>query len=326
MAREMNGSFYHPDHEEINWKYATEGLVGGLRGARKGVNSNSSGFTGKEFTEVADIVALGCSYTYGEGVLPGQTWADFVAKDLNLSMHNLGSSGKGVPFEINCFFEYVKKFGNPKIVLCLFPDFVRMEISSRSHQMRPQKEYRINGSVPSLDQDEEVITYGICPQPTYEGRPKYLKTAVVAEEIMPLETAQMLSIQYIKMLEAYCNTNNIKLIWTTWVVGQNIWLNQNKDKGYFRNYFNFNETEWHQRVEDLGKDILCSKFHRKGAACSTEFLCHSEQREEYPSAFDIALDVKISRTATLNGHSSIHKHIHWAEFFVKEINDYNIGS
>lgn len=326
MAEQLNGSMYHPENQEALWKYATQGLVGGLLHARKGVNSNSHGFSGKEFIEVADLVTLGCSYTYGEGVPIGATWSDFVAKKLNLSMHNLGSSGKGVPFEINCFFEYVKKFGNPKIVLCLFPDFIRMEIASRSHQMRPQKEYKIVGRFPSVDEDEELITYGICPQPTYEGRPKYLKTPVVAEEIMPLETAHMLSVQYIKMLEAYCNTNGIKLIWTTWSAGQNRWLNDNKDNGYFNNYFNFNELGWHQRVEDLGKDIMCNKFHKKGMECTTEFLCHEEYREDYGDCFDIGLDVKISRTATLNGHSGVHKHIHWAEFFVKEINDYNIGS
>jgi len=325
MTKEMNTSFYYPDHSVFNWKYATEGLAGGLKGrVIEGVNS--IGFLGKEFESAADIVALGCSYTFGEGVTRGATWADFVSRSLNLTMHNLGSSGKGVPFEINCFFEYVKKFGNPKMVLCLFPDFVRMEISSRSHKMRPEKEYRNNGKIPSIDQDEEIITYGICPQSTYEGRPKYLKTPVVAEDIMPLETAQMLSIQYIKMLEAYCNTNNIKLIWTTWLTGQNTWLNNNKDKGYFKNYFNFNENEWHQRVEDLGKDILCDKFHAKGSECTTEFKCHEEYRDKYRLGFDVSLDVKISRTATLNGHSSIHKHIHWAEFFIKEINDYNIGS
>lgn len=322
MAKNLEGSLLHPDNEDALWKYATQGLVG-IGNARRG---NSYGFAGKEFTEAADIVTLGCSYTFGEGIGQGSTWSDFVSKNLNLTMHNLGTSGKGVTFEINCFFEYVNKFGNPKIVLCLFPDFVRMEIASRSHQMKPQKKYHMSGALPSDDEDEKVISYGICPQPTYDGRPKYLKTPVIAEEIMPLETAYMLSIQYIKMLEAYCNTNNIKLIWTTWVAEQNRWLNHNKENNYFKNYFHFDEDSWHQRVEDLGKDIMCGIVHKKGIACETEFNCHKEYREEHRFGFDIALDVKISRTATLNGHSGIHKHIHWAEFFIKEINDYNIGN
>lgn len=321
MTKEMNASFSHPDHEVSNWIYATQGLVGGVKESRKGVNS--LGFAGKEFIEAADIVTLGCSYTYGEGVRQGSSWPDLVHKKTNLSLHNLSASGKGVTFEINCFFEYVKKFGNPKIVLCLFPDFLRMEIASRSHKMIPQKKYKIGSNLLRLDQDEEVTSYGICPQHTYETRPKYLKTPLVAEEVMPLETAQMLSIQYIKMLEAYCNTNNIKLIWTTWLSTQNVWLNNNKNNGYFKNYFDFDESKWHQRAEDLGKDILCDKFHIKGTKCTTEFLCHNEYRKEHGPGFDISLDVKISRTLTLNGHSGAHKHIHWAEFFLKEIDDYN---
>ena len=127
------------------------------------------------------------------------------------------------------------------------------------------------------------------------------------------------------MLEAYCNSNNIKLIWTTWFTPQNKWLDNNKGNGSFKNYHHFNENEWHQRVEDLGKDILCNKFHKNGTECDTEFLCHQDYRDKYGLNFDIASDVKISRKATLNGHSGVHKHIHWAEFFIKEINDYNIG-
>jgi hypothetical protein len=326
MTKKMEPEFYHPSTEEHIWKYATEGLAGGMKG-RYGVKGiNSMGFRGTEFTSAADIVALGCSYTFGEGVPIGATWADFVSRSLNLTLHNLGSSGKGVPFEINCFFDYVKKFGNPKIVLCLLPDFIRMEISSRSHQMRPEKDQRNNGKIPGIDEDEKIITYSICPLSSYEGRDTYFKTPVTAEQIFPLETAQMLSIQYIKMLEAYCNSNNIKLIWTTWSIGQNIWLNENKDKGYFTNYFHFDEIGWHQRVEDLGKDILCNKFHARGSECNTQFQCHEKYRDEYETGFDIATDVKISVKASLNGHSGVHKHIHWAEFFVKEINDYNIGS
>ena len=324
MTKELHPSFYHADNEPYIWKYAKEGLAGGLKG-RKMEGVNSKGFIGEEIESAADIVTLGCSFTYGEGVPKGASWSDFVSKELNLTKHNLGSSGKGVPFEINCFFEYVKHFGNPKIVLCLFPEFIRMEIASRSHQMRPEKDYKNNAKIPSVDQDEEIITYQITPRDTYDGRPKYLKLPVLAEEIMPLETAQMLSIQYIKMLEAYCNSNNIKLIWTTWFIPQNKWLDNNKGNWYFKNYHHFNENEWHQRVEDLGKDILCHKFHRKGTECDTEFLCHQDYRDKYGPNFDIASDVKISRTATLNGHSGVHKHMHWAEFFIKEINDYNIG-
>jgi hypothetical protein len=312
------------DKENLDqlWKCATDKLSGGYTVINS--ETNSFGFAGSEFKEAADIVALGCSFTFGQGVYPGSAWPNHIEKYLNKKVHNLGAPAKGVPFNINSFFDYVNEFGNPKYVLCLFPNFTRIEMVSRSHDTRPSKKHITSGKLPELYEDEKIIQYSLSLPISYDSKPKYFKSPLLAEEVIPQEFAHTISIQYIKMLEAYCNTNNIVLLWTTWMNEQNSWIKNNIEKTFFRNFIYLNNLEFHSREEDERKDILCDIKHEPDKKCYTESNCHQKEKDLYGKNFMLADDWENYKDINIKGHWGVHRHLHVAEMFLRGINDYNI--
>lgn len=254
---------------------------------------NSYGYRTEEFVSCSDIVSLGCSMTFGLGVDPGQAWPDLLAKDLNMSVHNLAGCGKSVMWSINKFFSYANKFGNPKILTCLFPEFTRVEVSSTISHMTP----RYN-QFPKHDLgNDKIIRYGIWNQ---NNKFNTGSGVFIAEDSIPSEMSFDISIQYIKMLEMYCNTNNIKLLWGTWSETESLWLDKNISLTEFKNYVKLGMHDWHFSKEEGMKEIYKED-------------CHTEYAEL--KNFYYSKDAKTAPTP----HFGLHRMIHLSESFKKEI-------
>lgn len=273
---------------------------------------NSLGFMSKEFTECADIVGLGCSFTYGDGVMGSTTWGEILADKMNLTYHNISGSGRSTMWAISNFFSYVNQFGNPKIVVALFPEFTRIQVASQPTHM-------ITKNMPEEKKKEGTIIRYALYERFNEGQ-KYFKLPVVAEEIFPSETAFDVSLQYIKMLEAYCNSNNIKLLWSTWMKLQQEWLEKNITKTQFKNFISSRTWEWHVREEDGFYERHCMEIHPDGEKCKVYDHCHLEYENLYGKNFHVS-DDRID--GVRYAHWGVHRHAHTAEIFMKELNDYS---
>ena len=83
---------------------------------------NSLGYRSKEFDGNSDMLFLGCSQTYGQGIPQENTWTDILSKKMNLSSSSLAARGDSIIGQVTKAFYYFEKFGNPKIVVALFPD------------------------------------------------------------------------------------------------------------------------------------------------------------------------------------------------------------
>jgi hypothetical protein len=329
---------YHPENEDELWYEASFPLENkDIYFDKEKEKDNSIGFIGDEFSSSAEMVALGCSITYGIGVSENQIWSNKIAKELNIKCNNISGPGRSVPWIISNFFSYVEKFGNPKVVVALFPNFTRMQVTSRHSEIIPESQVFFNDN-------QKVIRYKIHRLKGYEGSKKYFKKPFIAEEIMPLEMAFDLSIQYIKMLELYCNSNNIKLIWSTWVPEQEDWLDKNINKTKFKNYISVGMKYWHNKKVDGYNEKLCKKLieyyhsddfnnlrmdniimiatYNMGPCdisdqCESYVDCHSDYKNE--KYFSRSWD-----SGETHGHPAAHRHIHIYEAFLKGINEYNI--
>jgi hypothetical protein len=318
---------FHPKNEADLWHEASFPLNASISDWQQ--VCNSMGFRGEEFIEKADIVGLGCSFTFGLGVPEGKTWGHIVSGRTNMTYHNLAGAGKSIAWSVNNFFSYVNKFGNPKIVLCLFPGFLRQQITSRSSKMIPAY-----NQFPKLDLDQDkIIRYSIYPGYVYVEQEKYVGKPFLAEYTMPKEMGMDLSIQYIKMLEAYCNASNIKLIWTTWSRQEEIWLDKNIKETGFKNYVSSEMKYWHNSEGDLLHERLCNKYIEyynlenasgyitpehicgKDKKCLSYIDCHNEYKDE--ENFDVASDAHIGP----GRHWGMHRHIHIAETFLSGLNE-----
>jgi hypothetical protein len=271
----------------------------------------------------ADIVISGCSYSFGIGVPEDMSWGVQVADHLDLKYHNLSKEGKSVVYLVNSLFSYFKCFGNPKILVCLFPKLDRFHIYSDPNHMI--SESKLGVGLKSKLVEDEPLGFAIHSLGEYD---KYSKAPHIAEKMIPKETAVSMSIQYIKFLEMYCKASGIKLIWSTW----------DKDFEYvlktfdpdFENFISIDEAFWH--IDTEGKDTLhkdanyvcvnCNQFPEKCAKPQDPIDCHLELREIYGENWDLGSDYGLIESK--RGHWGIHRHVHVAEIFTKEIlNDSN---
>jgi hypothetical protein len=88
---------------------------------------NSLGFRSDEFTNDPTAMFLGCSNTMGVGLPVEETWANIVAKTLNLNYANLAIGGGSPDLAFRMCLGYIDKV-KPKIVFYREPPPGRLEL------------------------------------------------------------------------------------------------------------------------------------------------------------------------------------------------------
>jgi hypothetical protein len=252
---------------------------------------NSDFYRSENFIDPADILILGCSQTYGYGMIDDFTWPHILSKKLNTNFARLALGGDSLQGQVIKAFEYFNKIGKPKLIVATFPIF-RVEFPNIENYFEP------NFNNIKKDTKETILSVNIRNR----ERPKYAKSPYNAESILPGEYAIFISFIFIKMLEEYCNSNDIKLIWNFWEDNNSLIYsyikNNNTISHILNNYFA-------GRPEDITKSFQNqSTIHLK---------CHKEY-SEHP-LFNNAADFSENSF----GHWGIHKHIHMAEEFYTEI-------
>lgn len=92
---------------------------------------NSHGFRGPEFPEHVDVLAFGCSFTMGSGILEEHTWPAQLAKMSGLSVVNLGHSGSSNDTALRFADFYLPKL-KPRYAVWLQTDSHRIELINQS--------------------------------------------------------------------------------------------------------------------------------------------------------------------------------------------------
>lgn len=101
---------------------------------------NSLGYRSPEFKKV-ELIAMGCSQTFGLGVCFKNIWPERLAKSLgDLSYVNLAFPGWSTVRMIDSFYKYIEQYGKPKAVAIHLPDFHRvlMPVGRETVDTRPQ--------------------------------------------------------------------------------------------------------------------------------------------------------------------------------------------
>ena len=249
---------------------------------------NEFGYRSESWDGSHEILALGCSQTYGRGIPEEGRWTDILQKLSNKKVANLSAPGQSINFLISQAFAYFKIFGNPESVVCLFPDPFRVLLPSNEKLIDSKNNRGRNVNTPVQINSNE----------TAEDRPKYLKKPYYYEDVLPVELPIFFSMQSIHILEQYCSSNKINLIWSSWdrFFHHNIPI---LDENCFNNFF-------------TDEDLLI-----KGSHFNSE--CHVEYKERFEYYFVHGRDTIIPSTT----HPGVHKNIHFAEAFYREINKRN---
>jgi|688.fasta_scaffold72068_3 hypothetical protein len=273
MSFTINQIFFQPQDAVIPVEYVTNKY-----------KYRSNDFTGKE-----ELLILGCSQTFGHGMPNEFTWPYILAESLNMDFARLALGGDSLQGQVIKAFEYFEKFGHPKIIVGTFPLY-RMEIPYVKDQFEVKdKRGHIGKKIQQLQ-----IPAG--------QHPKLIKSPYDAESVIKREIAIFYNFMFIKMLERYCESNNIKLIWNIWEDHKyqiyNYINNNEKIKHILKNYF----------IGNLEPYNTFSHSPSISADCHQEFKNHP--------LFNHGSDLDPN---TGGSHWGLHKHIHIAEEFHQKI-------
>jgi len=294
---------YFNDMNEIRLSDLYYGIE---NGSDIGINYqlNSYGYRGPSPKVTNDILTLGCSQTFGIGIKDyGNTWPAIVSYSLNLNYTNLAKSGSSIDSQIRRAFAYFKKFGNPKHIFAIFPDFQRVEFPSNYKTLVADK------SIKTKKQGGLAIKHF----KDFDQIPKVSSMPHDSRDIFTEELCYFRSAQSILMLEQYCEIAGINFIWGTWSEEDEDLILKLKEinNSSYKNFIPLHNYKWIRNYETQQEEFYDKTYkdlHPVKSNCHNE---HSSLEDFY-----IALDKKYNFSTA---HSGVHRHMHWAETIVNNI-------
>lgn len=271
---------------------------------------NRYGFRSGTFESKMDLVIGGCSVTRGTGISTKNMWATIVEQSTGLKTANLSIGGQSVSNQVRTIFAFIKKFGNPKYIYCLFPDFERIEIPTNRNLMITHR----------YDKNKEV---GPILHPVFilkkRNKSSIHKTPLIADEALNPEIGHFYSAQYINILSQYCEATGIKFAWSTWIPEMQYIINKFKNEEYFNNTIDVESDRWIYNEDSKVYDYYSSSILDKDPGMVKKIVCHQDIRESEPEEFELGRDrYKYGDRAA---HWGLHRNLHIAEIVIKHINN-----
>lgn len=253
---------------------------------------NLEGYRSDQFTQNADLLLAGCSYTYGTGVPESARWGDLFASSIGKHPYTLARPGMSIGSIVEELFLYFRVYGNPKNLVVLFPDPFRLKTPVDGdlitlNEADGRGEY---GTISDGDPRKKFTTVATNYSYSYNSGISIIKRPFNVEVISGMDTAVYESIRSIRYLEQYCLASNIKLMWATWRDDFNTFISDNQNTLKFKYY-----------VELPIREINQTANHAD---------CHVDLLEKYPEMFYQAADIY---------HPGTHQHAHFAREFLAKI-------
>jgi hypothetical protein len=282
ILNKSNGDPFLPTIDEIN-TYEINSL--GLRG---------------EVDLDADVLASGCSITFGIGVPEEGRWTNILSNKMNKSVMNLGNPGGSVATICKHIISYCMNNKMPKEIFCLMPDF------ARSMVVVDKEFYRSGVNRKDVGTGNHLQLMFCNPRIKTDGKTVVMETRDkrnIEDSVSPHQLI-LDAVDYIYILESFCLVNNIKLYWTTWdapssmVMEELSSLEDFKLKNFVPLYPKNSGDQLNIFIENT-----CSKDH------DSEFKDHLC----WPTGSDYS--IIDNKKQTKMAHPGIHFQYHVAEFF-----------
>lgn len=254
------------------------------------------GFRKTDPIDNPDILAIGCSQTWGVGVPDDAIWAEVLSKNLSMSYFNLGVPGASIVHLVILAIDYIEKYGNPKYVVALWPDIRRILMpvdTDINYVMRDQWVDSV-GESPRCDiQDVHFPHNQHSSGEDYTV--KFSKKPHVISEVNSYALPFFYSVQYIKFFTEYCKLKNIKMVFSSWDDDTIILLKElDLDNFYFLDLLHYDKAPNHETyISD----------------------CHPSMEDVYGMNWFKGADHRDDNM----GHIGIHEHLDYAELFERAI-------
>lgn len=267
---------------------------------------NSYGYRDPAYTGPVDLLAGGCSQTFGQGVHLDGRWSNQLGESLGMSVATIAVPGWSTQSTISAIMHYIKRYGNPKIIALYLPDFFRFDTMINSNYSIPDLSYE--------DPNYSVrISHASRAEPNADT-PKYAKRPFPLDKVINAEAALFATGQSIVRLSEYCREAGIDLVWGTWDFRFDYMVRHIKSL-----VFDDRDLEYMSaRTWGVGElpvvqldEYVDMEFYQHESGTVEEFAamsCHQELRDKYGDCcFDRATDAQ--------DHMGVHIHAHVAEKF-----------
>jgi hypothetical protein len=273
---------------------------------------NSIGCRG-EIDENSDVLASGCSITWGLGVPELGRWSNLLSKKINKSVTNLANPGDSVENICMNAMQYCLNTKMPKVIFCFFPDLFRSNVVVDKEFYRS----RVNrGEMGTRDVLEQIFCN---PRIMQDKRSIFMEVEdrkYIEDSTSPHQLISD-SIKFIYILESFCLSNNIKLYWSTWNTPSSYILEELNEMQNFKlkNFTSFYPPN--SEYTGMGQPIV--------EMCNPD--THEHEFKDHPS-WSVGSDYSFidNKKTFKNSHPGIHTQEHISEFFYnlyKEQNEDN---
>lgn len=281
---------------------------------------NFAGYRGPEFAQNIDLLFAGCSFTYGMGVPENGIWGSIVANKTNKTYNNLSQNGASIPWLVKQLFAYFKQYGNPKTLLCLFPNPTRLFFTSDSDILVADGGH-IEESTVDFENKRSVFNTELSHLPSIKDMPKYSKRPHNLEDVINVSMVIQISMQNIRMLEQYCRSSGIEFLWSTWseALSSAIEMPGGLAELYdFGNYVKSENDLWSTDpwgpMDKFYGDTKTRNSCTHELVCDCMINCHEQMQDIFNNDFYAGSD-----NVTGQRHFGVHRHIHYAESFMNRM-------
>lgn len=260
---------------------------------------NRLGFRGQVY-ENPDILAFGCSITFGLGIPELGRWPEILSNKTNKDITNLGNPGASIKTICNNIIQYCMQNKMPKEIFCLMPDFFRnMVVVDKEFYNSKLK----RGDVEKID-GLSLIFCNPRVMPYEDGLFMEITDKKYIEDYTSPHQLIFDAINNLYILESFCLSNNIKLYWTTWHLPSSLIMEQlTKLEGFkLKNFYPFMLNDKTENLNEYTKN-RCNSSH------NSEFkddLCWSKGSD---------YSIENYKKTIGRAHPGIHFQYHVAEFF-----------
>lgn len=291
-------------------------------------NANNYLYRGPDFKEGVDILAVGCSMTYGLGVPESGTWPALLAEKLGMTYANLSMTGAGAEWMADSIYRYIETFGAPrKAIVVLCADLFRFDVIYNNSDIVPMTVGTKDFIPKYMSRDGALGKVTLLDMP--DSFPKIQKRPYWAEYTRTPEDLVARSIRELRNLERYCKAFGVNLLWGAWseitieamkALDKESSFENYVDLGtYIGNWVSYQkgfdlENIVDYRLEHDNRSDKCSELLVNQNKCVCIVDCHSDRKDEWDNSFHVGADV-FKGNETNNYHFGIHKYIHIAEGF-----------
>ena len=266
---------------------------------------NSYGYRDAEYTGPVDIIAAGCSQTFGQGVPEQWRWSNLLGEKLNMSVATVALPGWSAMGAINGVMSYILNYGKPKIVALYLPDFFRFDYVRNPRILFDD----VDVDVSEREDPEYRIDIGHSMH--VKKLPRISKRPHRTEHVINPESTVFFNGQILKFFLEYCKEADIEVVWSSWDGAVKELVD------YIKN-IKFNaETEKPRGIIDFSGYVDIDYAH-DGKDTLDEYSlknCHQKEKQELDPSVQRYYDYASDRDM----HVGIHVHLHIADAFYERL-------